>query len=355
MQTILIRSDGDVARVVALTAQMAKKARFDTVQAAAVSTAASELARNIVKYAGVGQVSVREVAESGATGVRVVATDRGPGIADVGSALRDHYSTGGTLGLGLPGVKRLMDEIEIDSKPGEGTTVTATLWNRGQRETRRPPVQSPTPFRLRHGATVKLSGNPDGPGFVEAAARIRPHHTERVSGDVATLRWIGDRVVVALVDALGHGTGAAAIAKIAESALSSSRKTDIPTIMGTLDEALRATDGAAVAVAVVDPVRRTYETAAVGNVRVRIVGGSDRRLEWSAGTVGTHYRTPTVTGDKLGDSTLLLYSDGIADHFELPDYPGIRSDRPEGASRIIVDRFGKDHDDASCVVLRCTP
>ena len=106
-------------------------------QKSRVTTATSELARNIVKYAGSGQFSVNRIEDGERTGVQIVARDRGPGIADVPAALRDHYSTGGTLGLGLPGVKRLMDELEVDSKPGKGTTVTATLWDRAPTRPRR--------------------------------------------------------------------------------------------------------------------------------------------------------------------------------------------------------------------------
>jgi anti-sigma regulatory factor (Ser/Thr protein kinase) len=355
MQTISIRNDTDVARAVAMTTLTARKAGLDAMQVNAVSTATSELARNIVKYAGTGNVAVSRVDEDGVAGVRVVASDRGPGIDDVESALRDHYSTGGTLGLGLPGVNRLMDDLKIDSTRGRGTRVTATLWARDHKRARRTTNRVPTSFRLRPASTVKLEPSPNGAGGVAAAARIRPHRTERVSGDAVTLRWIGDRVLAALVDGLGHGATAAAIAERAGSALGSTQATDVLTIMEEVHKALRSTDGAAVAIAVLDPRQGSYETVAVGNARVRIVGDSDRRLDWTEGTVGTEYRTPDVKRGLLGDATLLLYSDGIADHFEARDYPGIRSDSPSTAARIIMERFGKDHDDASCVVLRRSP
>ena len=355
MQTISIRNDSDVARAVVMTTLTAQKAGLDAMQVNAVSTATSELARNIVKYAGAGNLTVSRVDDDGIAGVRVVASDRGPGIDDVESAVRDHFSTGGTLGLGLPGVKRLMDEVEIDSAVGRGTKVTATLWVRGRKRFRRTTNRPPVPFRLQHASTVKLESNPNGAGGVVATARIRPHRSERVSGDATALRWIDGRVLVALVDGLGHGPTAAAIAELAKSALDSTQETDVLVIMKEVHEALRPTDGAAVAIAVVDPEQRCYETAAVGNVRVRIVGDSDRRLDWTDGTVGTEYRTPHVKHGLLGDATLLLYSDGIADRFEARDYPGIRSDSPSTAARIIMERFGKNHDDASCVVLRCSP
>lgn len=93
-------------------------------------TAASELVRNIVLYAGAGQMEVEEVARNGQTGLRLTFTDQGPGISDVGRAMQDGYSTGKGLGLGLPGARRLVHEFSIDSTVGTGTRVTIALWKR---------------------------------------------------------------------------------------------------------------------------------------------------------------------------------------------------------------------------------
>lgn len=94
----------------------------------AVATAVSELARNIVAYAGRGEISLSVVDGGPQDGLEVVARDQGPGIKDVELALQDGYSTGGSLGLGLPGARRLMDEFEVRSEPEAGTTVTMRKW-----------------------------------------------------------------------------------------------------------------------------------------------------------------------------------------------------------------------------------
>lgn len=91
-------------------------------------TAASELARNMLKYAGGGAVTLEVVSGNRTTGVRLTFEDKGPGIADIGLAMQDGYSTAKSLGLGLPGAKRLVNEFDIKSKVGEGTTVTITRW-----------------------------------------------------------------------------------------------------------------------------------------------------------------------------------------------------------------------------------
>ena len=126
---IPITKDQDVARAVLEGTRRAKELGLDQVTRQRVSTAISELARNIIKYAGgKGAVIIRTVSKAGRTGLEVVAADRGPGIENVEEALEDHFSSGGTLGLGLPGVQRLMDEFTIQSEPGVGTTVTARIW-----------------------------------------------------------------------------------------------------------------------------------------------------------------------------------------------------------------------------------
>ncbi|MEN8711351.1 MAG: anti-sigma regulatory factor [Arenicellales bacterium] len=93
-----------------------------------VATAVSELARNIYLYAMKGEVTIRVLERETNKGIEIVAEDNGPGIADIGAAMKDHFSTSYGLGLGLPGVKRLMDEFGIDTKRGVGTKITVRKW-----------------------------------------------------------------------------------------------------------------------------------------------------------------------------------------------------------------------------------
>lgn len=93
-----------------------------------IAAAVSEIARNIVVYAGTGEILLRAEREDGRCGLVVVARDEGPGIAELEKALTDGYSTSGSLGVGLPGSRRLMDTLEIDSEVGRGTTVTMVKW-----------------------------------------------------------------------------------------------------------------------------------------------------------------------------------------------------------------------------------
>jgi serine/threonine-protein kinase RsbT len=112
--------------------ELASDLGFDATSQTLIATAISELARNILKYARRGEILLRPAARNGVPGITVVAADEGPGIADPALALTDGFSTGRSLGLGLPGTKRLMDDFDLSSEIGKGTVVTTTRWVRSK-------------------------------------------------------------------------------------------------------------------------------------------------------------------------------------------------------------------------------
>jgi serine/threonine-protein kinase RsbT len=123
-----IRTETDASRTVLESTLYSREAGFDETPSRMIATAVSELVRNILKYAGSGKIRLRRVKEPSRRGIEIEAVDQGPGIADCEAAMQDHFSSGGTLGMGLPGVKRMMDEFSLESTPGEGTRVTARKW-----------------------------------------------------------------------------------------------------------------------------------------------------------------------------------------------------------------------------------
>ena len=125
---VAINSDQDIVLARQKGRVMATELGFSTGDATLIATAISELARNIISYARKGQITLKMVNGLNRQGIAVIASDDGPGIPDIHQALRDGFSTSGSLGLGLPGVRRLMDEFEISSQPGRGTTVAVKKW-----------------------------------------------------------------------------------------------------------------------------------------------------------------------------------------------------------------------------------
>src|SRR4030095_3497262 len=129
-ERIEVTSDQDVVRVRQLVRTLAVSVKLSLVDQTKLVTAASELARNTLVYGGGGIAEVDRVENGRRPGIRIVFADHGPGIADVELALTDGYTTGGGLGLGLSGARRLVDEFDIDTAVGQGTSITVTKWCR---------------------------------------------------------------------------------------------------------------------------------------------------------------------------------------------------------------------------------
>jgi serine/threonine-protein kinase RsbT len=123
-----IRASEDVVRVRQRVREVAVRMGFTLVDQTKLVTAASELARNTLEHGRGGAVRIEEVLNNGRKGLRLTFKDQGPGIPDIALALKDGFTTGGGLGLGLGGAKRLMNELEVESRPGTGTVVRATRW-----------------------------------------------------------------------------------------------------------------------------------------------------------------------------------------------------------------------------------
>jgi serine/threonine-protein kinase RsbT len=125
---IAINHDGDIVAARQKGRELAARVGFAGSDLTIIATAISEIARNIVVYAKRGEVTLGIEERGGKRGIVVIARDSGPGIPDIALAMRDGYSTANSLGLGLPGARRLMDEFEIVSKVGEGTIITMRKW-----------------------------------------------------------------------------------------------------------------------------------------------------------------------------------------------------------------------------------
>jgi serine/threonine-protein kinase RsbT len=127
-ERLALGSSADIVTLRQAVRAAAVELRFSLVDQTKIVTAASELARNALNYGGGGIVRIESVAEPGRRGLRLTFEDKGPGIPDIERAMKDGFTTGTGLGLGLGGARRLSNEFSIDSRPGEGTRVTITRW-----------------------------------------------------------------------------------------------------------------------------------------------------------------------------------------------------------------------------------
>jgi serine/threonine-protein kinase RsbT len=126
----LIRNDDDIVMARSAARRMAERAGFGTSDQVAMAAAVSEVARNMIQFAGSGEIVISFVCSGGRQGLSVVARDTGPGIPDLEQAMEEGYSTTKSLGLGLPGARRMVDEFEILSSIGQGTTIRMKKWQR---------------------------------------------------------------------------------------------------------------------------------------------------------------------------------------------------------------------------------
>ena len=131
VETMPLRTSHDVVRARQRVRDMAVAMGYSLVEQTKLVTAASELGRNTLDYGRGGDMTLERIDALGSPGIRLVFTDQGPGIQDIELALRDGYTTGGGLGMGLGGARRLVSEMTIDSTPGVGTRITVTKWKRG--------------------------------------------------------------------------------------------------------------------------------------------------------------------------------------------------------------------------------
>lgn len=303
---------------------------FDEIAAGRVAIVVTELATNIVKYGVPGEILVGTYEDATGTGVEVLALDKGPGLSDLGSALRDGHSTGGSAGAGLGAVRRLSDAFDIVSRPGSGIAVLARL-SCGRSGKDRPSEVLPT-----YGAvSVPLKG-------------------EIANGDAYAVRERGDGWTVMVADGLGHGPEAA---KASEEAVRLFRRhqDDAPsTILSAVHAGLRHTRGGAVSVARYAREAERLTFAGIGNVAGAVVGnGETKRTVSLAGTAGhAARRIQEFEHPMRADGLFLLCSDGIVSGFSIDGYPGLAGAHPSLVAGVVFRDYARARDDATVLVVR---
>lgn len=198
------------------------------------------------------------------------------------------------------------------------------------------------------GVTAGLGG-----GALEHATLNRPCAGERVSGDATIVVPLSGALLIAIIDVLGHGPEAHDLANEIESYLAVPPSADVVDVMKRLHERFRGSRGAAVGLCVLNLESGGLDYVGTGNTVVRRFGEIDSRLVSQDGVLGQNMRTPRPQQLTLESGDLLvLYTDGVQDRFTAEDYPGVYHHPPKEVVRNLVQRFGKDYDDASVIALR---
>ena len=188
---------------------------------------------------------------------------------------------------------------------------------------------------------------------VTSAAVVRPKYGHRVGGDAAFVVATEHRVLAVVIDVLGHGKDAHDLAVQLQHYLVANASGDVVDMLSQLHYAYRGSRGAAVGLCVIDPEIARLRFAGVGNTVIRRFGDSETRLVSRDGIVGGTMRTPVEeTLDLSTGDVVMMYTDGVRSHFDPSACARLRTDTPHAMAAGVIHRFGKPHDDASCVVLR---
>jgi serine phosphatase RsbU (regulator of sigma subunit) len=189
--------------------------------------------------------------------------------------------------------------------------------------------------------------------LLEHSSLIRPCPGEHVSGDAVVIRPLERGLFVAIVDVLGHGPEAHELTHVIDAYLARYGSADVSGLMTRLHRHLMGTRGAAVGLCAIDAAAGRIDYAGIGNTVMRRFGKVESRLVSQDGVLGQNMRTPLAQTLQLDPGDLVvLYTDGVSDRFTSNDYPGVSRHAPKEVASNIVQRFGKDHDDAACVAVR---
>jgi anti-sigma regulatory factor (Ser/Thr protein kinase) len=311
---------------------VARASALDENRRGAVSLVATEASTNLARHAHDGVLFVQSAAPFGAPGVELVATDKGPGMHDLERAFADGYTTGTTPGTGLGAIRRQADELDIYSVPGQGTILAARVF------------AVPERTAPRHD-------------LLDIGAICLPIDGETACGDGWAVVQGCDRAVILLVDGLGHGPNAAAAADTAIASFHAASSGTPAEIVATLHEALRATRGAALAVAEVSPTAEgaTVRYCGVGNTVAMLLDAveASRALPSMNGTAGLQVRAMhEVTLPWTHGGLLVLHTDGITTRWRADAYRGILRHHPTVLAAALQRDHARGRDDATVLAFR---
>lgn len=291
-----------------LTADIAGKAAI----------AATELANNLLAHAGSGELLLQRLGTEESAVIELLAIDRGPGMSNVERCMTDGYSTAGTPGTGLGAVRRLANEFDVHSAPGEGTIVMARFG-------------APLPVRY-GGVSVAIEG-------------------EFECGDAWHVAIEREDVAVMVVDGLGHGAFAAEAARTALDAFASAPFEEPAMILARANSLMSKTRGGAGACAKLAGDRLSY--AGVGNISGSLVSPArSQGLVSHNGTLGVHQRrTQQFEYARDSGALLVMHSDGVSARWELKHRPELLRCHPAIIAAAIYRDHGRGNDDATVVVI----
>jgi anti-sigma regulatory factor (Ser/Thr protein kinase) len=328
-QALAVSHSSQVAEARRAVVGLAAGLAFDETDRGRAAIVATELATNLVKHGGGGELLAASFDDETGSGLQLIALDKGQGIARIADALRDGFSSAGSAGQGLGAARRQSQAFDIASWPGQGTAVLA---------------------RLRAGRHAHDALDP----FPTVAGVGVPKPGESVCGDDWWGIRLDDRIHLLVADGLGHGLLAAQASGAAVGAFRQAPWTGIEEMLGLLHAALRSTRGAAVAISEVDLSSRTARYGGIGNIAGAIAASDSlKRMVSHNGTAGHTLQKIQAFSYAVPDATLvIMQSDGVSTGWSLARYPGLASAHPALVAGVLYRDFARGRDDATVAVAR---
>jgi anti-sigma regulatory factor (Ser/Thr protein kinase) len=329
--TLSISETSQVGEARRLARRLATEAQLDETTSGRVAIVATELATNLARYAPGGELLMRAMGESGRSGIELLSIDRGPGMPEVRRCLEDGYSSGGSAGTGLGAIHRLSTEFDIHSTHPGGTVVLARV--------------GPASHGERSSAAFRW-------GFVTGLA---PRETE--CGDTWRLEERDGNLRLLIADGLGHGPLAATAAGVAAGVFDEDDgTTPLGELVATAHRRMRATRGAALALAHIESAAGMVRFVGVGNIAgsIRALGNSTSQgLMSHNGTVGAEMRkVQQLDYPWTDDSLLIMHSDGLQTRWSLDAYPGLLHRHPAVIAGVLYRDFRRERDDVTVAIVR---
>jgi anti-sigma regulatory factor (Ser/Thr protein kinase) len=315
-----------VAQARRLVIEFAARAGAPEDRMGQIAITVTELATNLLKHGGGGDILAGEFHDRDGSGVEIQALDRGAGMDDVGRCMQDGYSTAGSLGQGLGAVERQTDHLHIWSRPGRGTAITARFV-----------LHAPT-------STSNL----------QCGAACSPYPGELACGDAWAVADTPGGPTVLLADGTGHGTEAARAVNTAVDIFRQHAEQPCAALLLRVHHALVPTRGAAVAIARIDTAAQVVRYAGIGNISGTAITGSELHRMVSHNGIAGHL-TPRVREfvyRYTGNPLLILHSDGVSTRWDLTAYPGLTREHPSLVAGVLLRDFRRSRDDASVAALR---
>lgn len=298
---------------------------FDEILGAQIAIVVTELATNLIKHAGHGEI----VFSYSKTSLDILAIDKGPGIRNVKESLRDGYSTQGTAGNGLGAIKRQSHFFDLYTQPDKGTIIYVN-------------------FRKSQTASLEEC----------LGAICLPIKGETVSGDSWSYVKHEQTLKLIVADGLGHGMFAHEASQLAIKVFHQEEaEASNAAIMNMLHTSLRSTRGAAVAVAEIDLNKMIMNYCGVGNIAGSLLSAnSTKRPITHNGTVGVQLRKVQSLPYPVEDnSILIMHSDGLTANWQMSDHPGLSLKHPFVISAVLYRDYGRITDDTTVVVYKLSP